>query len=190
MIQVLVPTTTKLTKEIFDIYRISSISRSDRRSYWAFSMGFGLGTFALAILVLLQDRSQRCLEAFHFTKSKDGYFEGATLVICVLWWIIGTGYITRAGGIAYVASNIYFSSWFTLFSCIYTLNEWSASKDILSISELTGLSATLKSWWVLCLTSMVVRSKIIFWVYDSTSSTHPHNLVLLSSVPVGSWHLY
>jgi hypothetical protein len=76
-------------------------------------------------------------------------------------WIIGTGYITRAGGIAYVATNIYFSSWFALFSCIYTLNEWSASKDILSITELTRLSATLKSWWVLTLTSMVVRSNFM-----------------------------
>lgn len=120
-------------------------------------MTFGLLTFAIAVLVLLQDRSQRCLEPFHFTKAKDGYMEGATLAFCVLWWIVGTGYITRAGGIAYVANNIYFSAWLTLFSCIYTLNEWSASKDILSISELTGISATLKSWWLLFLASLVVR---------------------------------
>lgn len=119
-------------------------------------MAFGLTTFGFAVLVLIQDRSQRCLETFHFTKAKDGYFEGGTLLLCVLWWIIGTGYTTRAGGIAYVAANIYFSSWLALVSCVYTLNEWSASKDILSIQELTGLSATLKSWWVLCLTSMVV----------------------------------
>ena len=142
----------------WSLRRISNISRSDRRSYWAASMAFGLVTFALAVLVLIQDRSQRWLDLLYFTKAKDGKVEGATLLFCVVWWIVGTGYTTRAGGIAYVASNIYFSSWFALFSCIYTLNEWSASKDILSISELTGLSATLKSWWVLMLTSMVVRS--------------------------------
>ena len=122
-------------------------------------MAFGLLTFTVAVLVLMQDRSQRCLEPFHFTKAKDGYVEGGTLLFCVLWWIVGTSYITRAGGIAYVATNIYFSSWLSLFSSVYTLNEWSASKDILSIAELTSISSTLKSWWVLFISSLVVRGK-------------------------------
>ena len=63
---------------------------------------------------------------------------------------------TRPGGIAYVASNIYYSSWFTLFACVYTLNLWSEEKDILSISELVGLSATLRSWWVHFISAWVV----------------------------------
>jgi hypothetical protein len=137
---------------------ISNIPGEERKSYWAASMTFGLLTFAFAVLVLLQDRSQKCLGAFHFTKMYDGYFEGATLVFTLLWWIVGAAYTTRAGGIAYVANNIYFSSWLALFSCVYTLNEWSAAKDILSIAELTGLSVTLKSWWLLCLASIVVRT--------------------------------
>jgi hypothetical protein len=66
------------------------------------------------------------------------------------------GCITRVNGIAYVANNIYFTAWGALSSCIYTLNEWSASKDILCIAELTGLSATLKSWYLLFLSSIVV----------------------------------
>ena len=69
---------------------------------------------------------------------------------------ISVGYITRVAGIAYVANNIYFSSWLSLGACIFTLNEWSTEKDILSIAEITGLSATLKSWWLLNLSSMVV----------------------------------
>jgi hypothetical protein len=120
-------------------------------------MTFGLMTFSLVLLILMQDRCQSFMETFHFNKAKDGYVEGVTLLVCVLWWIVGVGYITRAGGIAYVANNIYFSAWLALFSCIYTLNEWSTSKDLLSIAELTGISATLKSWWLLCLTSLVVR---------------------------------
>ena len=98
-----------------------------------------------------------------------------------------TGYQTRADGIAYLANNIYFSSWLALgryvksctihsnhfcnafsndpnflyISCINTLNEWSASKDILSIAELTGLSATLKSWYVVFLSSLVVLGTCI-----------------------------
>lgn len=119
-------------------------------------MAFGVVTFTLSVLILIQDRSQKCLETFHFTKAREGYFEGGTLATFVAWWIVGAAYNTRAGGIAYVASNIYYSSWLALGSCIYTLNQWSASKDILSIAELTSLSATLKSWWVLFLSSLVV----------------------------------
>jgi hypothetical protein len=63
--------------------------------------------------------------------------------------------ITKAAGIAYVTNNIYFSSWFSLFACIYTLDKWSGAKDIISIRELTGVSATLKSWYVLFLSSLV-----------------------------------
>lgn len=141
----------------YHIFSISSIPLEDRRNYWSATMTFGLTTFSLALFILTQDRSQRCIDTFHFTKAKDGYVEGVTLLLCVLWWIVGVGYITRSAGIAYVANNIYFSAWLSLFSCIYTLNEWSASKDILSIAELTGISATLRSWWLLCLTSLVVR---------------------------------
>jgi hypothetical protein len=65
-------------------------------------------------------------------------------------------YITKVNGIAYVANNIYFTSWLCLCSCIYALNKWSAEKDILSISELTGISETLKSWYLLFLSSVVV----------------------------------
>jgi hypothetical protein len=60
-----------------------------------------------------------------------------------------------------VANNIYFSSWLALFSCLYTLDKWSASKDILSIAELTCLSATLKSWYILFLSSVVVLGTCI-----------------------------
>lgn len=63
--------------------------------------------------------------------------------------------LTRPGGLAYHATNIYFSSWLALISCVYTLNQWSSSKDIISIQELTGLSATLKSWYFLFLASLV-----------------------------------
>ena len=141
-------------------FSISSIPYQDRKQYWSSTMTFGLTTFSLAVLIVVHDRSQKCMETFHFTKAKDGYVEGMTLVMCVLWWIVGVGYITRSAGIAYVANNIYFSAWLSLFSCIYTLNEWSTSKDILSLAEMTGLSATLKSWWILFLSSLVVRLRI------------------------------
>ena len=109
---------------------------------------FGIFTFLIASLVLLQDRSQRLLDFFHYTKARNGYVEGSVLTLMVVWWIVGVGVITKPGGIAYQASNIYYSSWGSLVSCLYTLNLWSTEKDILSISELTGVSLTMKSWWV------------------------------------------
>ena len=68
---------------------ISNIPREYKRAYWVSSMCFGVVTFGLALLVLLQDRSQKCLSPFYYTKAKDGYFEGYTLALSVVWWIIG-----------------------------------------------------------------------------------------------------
>jgi hypothetical protein len=55
---------------------ISNIPRGDRRNYWAATMSFGLLTFVVAVVVLIHDRSQKCLETFHYTKANNGYFEG------------------------------------------------------------------------------------------------------------------
>lgn len=52
-------------------------------------MAFGLLTFLFSALVLLQDRSQKCLETLHYTKANKGYFEGYSLVFTVIWWIVG-----------------------------------------------------------------------------------------------------
>lgn len=121
-----------------------------------FSAAFGVLTFLISGLVLLQDRSRRLLDYFHYTNARNGYVEGGVLVFMVVWWIIGVGVITKPGGVAYQASNIYYSSWGSLISCFYTLDLWSTEKDILSIAEITGVSCTLKSWWVHFLSACVV----------------------------------
>ena len=53
------------------------------------SMSYGVITFLLSTLILIQDRSQRCLDPFHYTKAFNGRFEGYTLLFCVLWWVVG-----------------------------------------------------------------------------------------------------
>lgn len=75
--------------------------------------------------------------------------------MCVILFLCSVAILTRPAGLAYSATNIYFSSWLALISCVYTLNQWSSAKDIISIQELTSLSATLKSWYCLFLTSLV-----------------------------------
>mmetsp|Transcript_14188 Transcript_14188/g.32999 ORF Transcript_14188/g.32999 Transcript_14188/m.32999 type:complete len:195 (+) Transcript_14188:44-628(+) len=119
-------------------------------------VAFGVFPFLIACLVLIQDRSQRLLDYFHYTKARNGYVEGGVLTLLVMWWIVGVGVMTKPGGIAYQASNIYYSSWGSLVSCLYTLSLWSTEKDILSISELTGVSLTMKSWWVHFLSACIV----------------------------------
>jgi len=145
---------------------------------------FGVLTFVIASLVLIQDRSQRLLDYFHYTKSRNGYVEGAVLLFVALWWIVGVGVITKPGGIAYQASNIYYSSWGTLFACLYTLNLWSTEKDVLSVAEITGVSCTLKSWWIhflsACVTfacSINLHARINYDSYESEANT-PYAIAL------------
>jgi len=81
--------------------------------------------------------------------------EGYILLFFVFWWIVGVALMTKAGGVAYQVLNTYFSAWYTLFMCFKTLDEWSTSKDIISIKELTRLSNTLPYWYVLLVTSLI-----------------------------------
>jgi len=125
------------------------------------SLSIGIVTFVISLILLIIDYS--CFltaDAFNVHTFFDGKFEGVLLIFFALWWIIGVIIITRVGGVAYHASNIYFSSWLSLVTCIYTLNLWSGSKGIISIQELTSLSLTLPGWYVLFLGSLVVLGSI------------------------------
>jgi hypothetical protein len=137
---------------------ISNVPEQQRQDYWYLAICFGVLTFVITFLILAQDWTQRftMIVEENFMKLKDGYVEGYTLCFMVIWWIIGVAYQTRPGGIAYVASNIYYSSWLSLFSGVYTLNQWSISKDILSLAEIVSISQTLKYWWLLFLGACIV----------------------------------
>ena len=121
----------------------------------AFSITVGALSTTICFLVLLFDRIGRLSETFDYKEFADGKLEGWTLVFLIVWWIVGVCLMTRSDGIAYKALNIYFSSWFSLGWTAYTLNEWSAAKDIISFEELTHLSATLSSWYSLLASSLV-----------------------------------
>jgi hypothetical protein len=61
---------------------------------------------------------------------------------------------------------------------VYTLNAWSASQDILTIAELTGISSTLKSWYILAIASIVIAGTSIDMIItlshqQNTSTTNP-----------------
>ena len=127
-----------------------------RATFWYLSIAFGVLTFCISALIILQDWLQPWIKLPNVVKMRDGYAEGYILIFMVVWWIVGAAYITRPGGIAYVASNIWYSAWLSLFSCCYALNEWSKSKDILSFEEIVSLSPTLIWWWLHFLSACVV----------------------------------
>ena len=66
---------------------ISNIKQGSRS--WVASIVFGVFSFAVSTMVLIQDRSQKCLTPLHYTKARDGYLEGYTLSFMALWWIVG-----------------------------------------------------------------------------------------------------
>jgi hypothetical protein len=152
---------------------------------WGLCLSCGWLTFSASLLILFFDRTQYCLETFNYTKAFDGKFEGYSLLFASLWWIFGVSYITQVNGIAYLAMNIYFSSWSTLIACIYTLNKWSSAKDILSIAELTGVSATLKSWYVLFISSLFVTGTS-FDLFFRVSGSQKSNCALGFAVGIAS----
>ncbi len=116
---------------------------------------FGAVSFFITILILVFDRINFLQRKFDFKEIYDGKLEGIVLVFLTIWWVVGVGIMTKAGGIAYNVLNTYFSCWYTLGLTIWTLDKWSASKDIISIHELTRLSATLPYWYILFFTSVV-----------------------------------
>lgn len=116
---------------------------------------FGAVTFALSILILIFDLIGFVRNKFDFKSLQDGKAEGWTLVAFVLWWVVGVISITRAGAIGYAALNIYFSAWASLFASLHALNKWGGEKDILTFRELTRLSLTLSSWWIVFWASII-----------------------------------
>lgn len=127
-----------------------------KTSAFVVSVAVGSVSFGLSMLVLLLDRFQGCFDSFNFHRAYDGKLEGFFLLFLVAWWIFGVWIMTQSGGAAYYALNVYFSSWLSLCASFYTLNDWSGSKDILTIQELTALSKTLRGWYCLLFSSLVV----------------------------------
>mmetsp|Transcript_11675 Transcript_11675/g.17139 ORF Transcript_11675/g.17139 Transcript_11675/m.17139 type:complete len:333 (+) Transcript_11675:168-1166(+) len=124
---------------------------------YPFSLSSGIVTFTLFIIVLAIDRVFYIkAESFNVHTAFDGKLEGFLLVFSVLWWIVGVIVQTHADGVAYQATNIYISSWLSLIACVYTLDLWSGSLDIVTIKELTSLSLTLPGWYTLFFGSLVV----------------------------------
>mmetsp|Transcript_15974 Transcript_15974/g.36716 ORF Transcript_15974/g.36716 Transcript_15974/m.36716 type:complete len:278 (+) Transcript_15974:386-1219(+) len=168
----------------------SSNVEGDYEGTHGMGVAFGSVTFAWSFLVLLLDRTKWLDNLGDFHKAYEGKLEGTVLLLAILWWIVGVTYQTQVAGIAYLANNVYFSSWMSLAACIYTIDHWSTEKDILSVKELTGISETLPSWYLLFLGSLVVTgTSINLWIvlYKSLTSEAAMGMALgLTSIAISS----
>lgn len=121
---------------------------------WSLALQFGL-TLTLAattICLLLRGGSN---------DNREGY----AITGLTIYALLNVGYVTRVGGIAYRALNVYGGAWLGLAAAAYCLERWSAARDLLSWEELTGVSATLKSWYILLFASLVATwSGVNFWI--------------------------
>jgi hypothetical protein len=69
---------------------VSSVTNDQRvRQSWRMAICFGVTTFLISALVLIQDRTQKCLGFMHYTKARNGYIEGYVLLTMCIWWIVG-----------------------------------------------------------------------------------------------------
>jgi hypothetical protein len=143
-------------------------------------------TLLFALLVVALDQFQLFVDTLDYAKACNGRLEGCALVLLMIVWICVVAFITQVDGIGYLTLNIYLSVWFVLVSVIYTLNEWSAAKDILSIQEMTGVSSTLKSWYVLFLSSLVVLGTSINVLLVYTNDIHSADTVMVLAVAIFS----
>ncbi|KAL7465859.1 hypothetical protein ACHAXS_006173 [Conticribra weissflogii] len=141
--------------DVFDI-PFQSLFRTPTYTHHShINLMFGIVTFLTPLFILFFDFVSCLRNKFDFAALFDGKLEGYILLVHVLWWTIGTAFMTKAGGIAYEALNVYFSSWASLFSSIHLLDLWGGEKDILTIRELTRLSITLPAWWAVFWSSIV-----------------------------------
>ena len=151
-----------LLSSLINLSATSNVPKSGSYSgSWSVAVSFGSVTFGFAFLVLFFDRTQLLVDTFHYTTACQGQLEGYVLLCVTIWWIIGVAYMTQVKGIAYYVLNVYFGAWLSLAASLYTLNHWSTKQDLLSWQELTGVSATLKSWYILWLASLVVLGTCI-----------------------------
>jgi uncharacterized membrane protein len=151
------------------LINFSSVANVNTNVDKAISLSFGIVLFVFSLTVLILEwisaasstNNNNTENKFQYAQAYDGKLEGSCLLVTTLYAIVGVAYMTRVGGIAYHALNVYFSAWLVLASHVYTLNAWSASRDILTIAELTGISSTLKSWYILAIASIVIAGTSI-----------------------------
>jgi hypothetical protein len=82
-------------------------------------------------------------------------YELLNLGFLAIWWIVGVGLLTQAGGIAYSSLNVYYATWLTLCVTLIALNNWFVIKGKLSVRDFLNQSPTLSAWYSLMLVSTI-----------------------------------
>ena len=117
-----------------------------------FGIMFGAVSFFVTLLVVLLHYMQVGRE---LCIPKGSTLEGLCLTFLCLWWIPAVAYLTRVGGIAYQALNIYFFNWGGLICSMHTLNNFLHMKGYFSASHLASYNQALSGWIGLFFGSLV-----------------------------------
>ena len=110
------------------------------------------------------------LHSWAFGSSTATMKELCSLLFLTAWWIIALGLMTKGGGIAYDALNIYYSVWLSAIAVIIALNNWFYTRGTLSAKDFVNLSPTLATWYFMVFISMVMMgSSANFYVHFNIS---------------------
>mmetsp|Transcript_25230 Transcript_25230/g.39052 ORF Transcript_25230/g.39052 Transcript_25230/m.39052 type:complete len:384 (-) Transcript_25230:273-1424(-) len=120
----------------------------------ALSIMFGAVSFCVMILVVVLHYLAIGRELFVPRGSNS---EGFVLIFLCLWWIPAVGYMTRVGGIAYQALNIYFFSWAGLVCAMNTFYNYLTLRGyfLQSPPKCANTNNTLSGWMALFIGSLV-----------------------------------
>jgi len=120
----------------------------------ALSIMFGAVSFCVMILVVVLHYLAVGRELF---VPRGSNLEGFVLIFLCLWWIPAVGYMTRVGGIAYQALNIYFFSWAGLVCAMNTFYNYLTLRGYFLLKTPTPKqqTGTLSGWMALFIGSLV-----------------------------------
>jgi len=118
--------------------------------------------------------------------------EGCVLLSLAIFWIIGVGVMTGAGGIAYEATNIYVTCWLCLLFSAYYFNNWLSSTNMTSAKDLTNASATTSSWYCLLLSSLLEissASDLLYYARKGENIPSGYHWQLVLAIIIGTFSI-
>jgi hypothetical protein len=124
----------------------TGIGNSQPASYINYSISAGAVSMCVSLLFICLHRIPS-LKAWAFGSHPATMLEFSALAFLALWWIVAVGLMTRDGGIADSALNIYYSVWLALIATLWGMNNWFYTRGTLSARDFTNLSPTLGGWY-------------------------------------------
>ncbi|GMI56664.1 hypothetical protein ScalyP_jg7628 [Parmales sp. scaly parma] len=139
----------------------------------AFMLGLVFALIGALVVIIHYLKPLRSL-----LESADGKIEAFLIFFMLIWAIVSVSILTKAGGVAYAAINIYYASWLMFISAVFTTNDWLTNHNMMNVEGLArDRSKTLPHWMALVFTSLVVFGAAIDGKNDDNKSDQ-HNYAI------------